>query len=113
MRNGYNDEFLGNSHKITLPKPSLALQSDVLQPPGLQDGQSVVPYINYSLLISRSTRQAYYSAANVDLSRMKDVPSKKGRNWFVDPRVGKENRFQIIHTNIPCGTGGISLDEPP
>jgi endonuclease G len=93
MREGYKAGFLGGSHKIDLPQPSLALQSDVLQPPGLPDGQPVIPYINYSLLMSRSTRQALYSAANLDLNKMQTVPSKKGRNWFIDPRVGKENQI--------------------
>lgn len=93
MRNGYDPDFLDGSNKISLPKPSLALQADVLQPPGLPAAEYVVPYINYSLLISKSTRQALYSAANVDLRKMKHVPSKKGRNWFVDPRVGRENQI--------------------
>lgn len=92
IRNGYNPDFLGSSHTINLPEPSLALHSDVLQPPGLPDGD-VVPYINYSLLMSRSTKQAFYSAANVDLSKMQEVLSRKGRNWFIDPRVGKENQI--------------------
>ena len=34
-----------------------------------------------------------YSAANVDLNKMKPVPGNKGRNWFVDPRVGRENQI--------------------
>ncbi|MCK5617218.1 DNA/RNA non-specific endonuclease [Candidatus Pacearchaeota archaeon] len=93
MRDGYKYDFLGPSHSVELPKPGLALQSDILQPPGLPDGEVVVPYINYSLLMSRSTRQALYSAANVNLDEMQTVPSKKGRRWFVDPRVGRENQI--------------------
>ena len=93
MRKGYQENFLGNDYPIVLPWPTLALQSDILQPPGLLDDEFVVPYINYSLMMSRSTRQAFYSAANVDLSKMKPVPSKKGRKWFVDPRVGAENQI--------------------
>ena len=92
MRDGYNSEFLGLGCRINLPEPSLALESDVLEPSGLPDGEVVVPYIHYSLLMSKSTRQALYSAANIDLDKMQRVPSKKGRKWFVDPRVGRENQ---------------------
>jgi endonuclease G len=93
MREGYKPDFLGDNYRIELPKPGLALESDILQPPGLPDGELVVPYINYSLLMSRSTKQALYSAANVDLKKMQRVPSRQGRNWFVDGRVGKENQI--------------------
>lgn len=93
MRNGYEKEFLGAAHSIELPKPGLALQSDILQPPGMPDGELVVPYINYSVLMSRSTRQALYSAANIDLTKMQTVPSKKGRKWFIDRRVGRNNQI--------------------
>ncbi len=42
--------------------------------------------------MSRSTRQALFSAANVDLTKMQAVPGKKGRRWFIDRRVGRENQ---------------------
>lgn len=93
MRSGYNTEFLGSDYRISLPEPGLALRSDILQPPGLPEGEVVVPYINYSLLMSRSTKQALYSAANIDLRKLKRVSGKKGRNWFVDRRVGAENQI--------------------
>jgi len=93
MREGYKIDFLGSNHKIELPQPGIALQSDILQPPELPSGEFVVPYINYSLLMSRSTKQALYSAANVDLDQMKPVPGKKGRRWFIDRRVGRDNQI--------------------
>ena len=93
MRDGYKLDFLGGNFQIELPGPGLALRSDVLQPPGFPDGEFVVPYINYSLLMSRSTRQAFYSAANIDFGQMQKVPSRKGRNWFIDRRVGAENQI--------------------
>lgn len=93
MREGYKNDFLGKDFILELPEPSLALQNDILQPPGLPLGQKIVPYINYSLVMSVSTRQALYSIANVDLTQMKIVPSKKGRKWFIDNRVGKTNQI--------------------
>jgi len=93
MRDGYQKDFLGANHVIELPEPDLALQSDILRPPGLSEGKTVIPYIHYSLLMSQSTRQALYSAANVDLNLMITVPKGKGRKWFYDNRVGKENQI--------------------
>ncbi len=93
MRNGYQADFLGDDFRVELPEPGLALQADVLQPPGLPENELVVPYINYSLLMSRSTKQALYSAANVNLKKMQKVPSRRGRNWFIDGRVGAENQI--------------------
>ncbi len=90
MREGYQADFLGDDYIIKLPEPGLALQSDILQPPDLPNGEVVVPYIHYSLLMSRSTKQALYSAANVDLNKMHKV---KGRNWFADGRVGRSNQI--------------------
>ncbi len=95
MRNGYQRNFLGDSQDfiIDLPEPGLTLQNDILQPPGLPEGVKVVPYVNYSLLMSISTRQALYSAANVDNSKMKKVSGQQGRKWFIDDRIGRENQI--------------------
>jgi endonuclease G len=93
MRSGYQANFLDSNTDINLPQPSLAISDDILQPPGLLDGEIVVPYIHYSLIMSKSTKQALYSAANIDIEHEEKVPSKKGRKWFVDPRIGKENQI--------------------
>lgn len=93
MREGYDAGFLGTGFEISLPEPGLVLQSDILQPPKLPDGETVVPYIHYSLVMSRSTKQALYSAANIDLDQEQTVPGTEGRNWFRDERVGFENQI--------------------
>lgn len=95
MRNGYQKNFLGDSPDliIELPQTGITLKTDVLQPPGMPENENVVPYINYSLQMSISTRQALYSAANVDNSKMKTVPGKVGRKWFIDERIGRENQI--------------------
>lgn len=91
MREGYDSEFLGHGFEIPLPKPSLEIQDDVLHIDSL-DTSPIINYIHYSLMISKSNKQAFFSAANVDRSKKKTV---SGRNWFVDPRVGKE--YQITN----------------
>lgn len=93
MRKGYQASFLGNNSAIKLPQPSLAISDDILQPPGLLNNAVVVDYIHYSLIMSKSTKQALYSAANIDIEHEEKVPSRKGRKWFIDPRIGKDNQI--------------------
>ncbi|MGB0661181.1 MAG: DNA/RNA non-specific endonuclease [Mangrovicoccus sp.] len=90
MREGYSPDFLGPV--IDLPQPSPVLLGDVLQPPGMPDGEVVVPYIHYSLMMSVSTKQALFSAANVDLKNYKSTPKGQGRKWFYDGRIGRDNQ---------------------
>lgn len=40
MRNGYQKEFLGSDFKIELPVADLVLEKDILQPPGLPEGEN-------------------------------------------------------------------------
>lgn len=94
---GYVNNFLGDNYIIELPQPDDVLKADILQPPGLPAGTTVVPYIHYSLVMSRTNKQALYSAANVDLTRMITVPKNKGRNWNKDDRVGSDNQILNYH----------------
>lgn len=108
MRDGYQENFLSN-FSIALPQPSLALEGDILQPPGLRHGQKVVPYIHYSLLMSSSTKQAIYSAANVDNSKQQTISGSKGRKWFIDERVGRENQItNDAYTKTPWDRGHLT-----
>ena len=90
MRDGYDPNFLGVS--IPLPIPSLEISDDVLEIDDL-DSSPIVNYRHYSVMMSKSNKQAFLSAANLD--RSKKIPVD-GRSWFVDSRVGKEN--QITNT---------------
>ncbi|KZN39540.1 DNA/RNA non-specific endonuclease [Pseudoalteromonas luteoviolacea] len=108
MRKGYQENFLTN-FSLALPQPSLALEGDILQPPGLSHGQKVVPYIHFSLLMSISTKQAIYSAANVDNSAQQTISGGKGRKWFIDERVGRENQItNDAYTGTPWDRGHLT-----
>jgi len=93
MRDGYDPVFLGANYRIDLPEPGLVLAADVLQPPLLPEGTTVVPYIHFSLIMSRKTKQALYSAANVDNTQYQTVSGSRGRVWFRDNRIGLENQI--------------------
>lgn len=88
LRKGYDEGFLGDGVKVSMPTVSLELQEDVLCREGLKDN-FIADYIHYSVVMNESNRQAYFSAANLDQKKYKSV---SGRDWFLDPRIGPENQ---------------------
>jgi endonuclease G len=80
--------FLDEGICIEMPRVGLEYQEDVLWREELRDG-FIADYIHYSLVMSEFNNQAYFSAANLDQSQFRSV---KGRRWFVDGRIGKENQ---------------------
>jgi endonuclease G len=108
MRVGYQNDFLAN-FIIELPEPSLSLAGDVLAPTGLPEGETVIPYIHYSIIMSKSTKQALYSAANVDNNNQQTVSGSKGRKWFIDERVGRDNQItNDAYTGTPWDRGHLT-----
>ena len=90
MRKGYDPDFLGIP--ISLPTPGLEIEDDVLEITNL-DSSPIVNYNHYSVMMSRSNKQAFFSAANLNRAKRKSVSDRK---WFVDSRVGRDN--QITNT---------------
>ena len=108
MRDGYQSKFLDN-FEIHLPEPSLNLKGDVFFPESPEINGYVIPYIHYSLVISCSTKQAIFSAANVENNLKKSVSGKKGRKWFIDDRVGKDNQItNEAYTYSPWDRGHLT-----
>ena len=90
MIEGYNESFLGEDHIIPLPNFSPELEEDVLETNTLRDGY-IADYPHYSLCMSKSNKQALFSAANIDLSKLKTIEGK--RIWFADHRIGVDNQI--------------------
>lgn len=106
MRGGYNSSFL-SGYKIALPEPGLTLKSDVFSNDACPSG--VIDYIHYSVMMSKSTRQAYFSAANIDFKKMFTVSGDKGRKWFVDGRIGKNQQIpNYSYTNTFWDRGHLT-----
>ena len=89
-RGGYRSDFL-EGIELPLPTFDLELDSKVLIRDDLRDGY-IADYTHYSLVMNRETKQAIFSAANLDQNAFKKV---KGRDWFVDPRIGAENQIGL------------------
>jgi endonuclease G, mitochondrial len=89
-RKGYDENFLGSSICVPMPEISLENQNDVITITSNND-QTKIDYVHYSVKMSKSNRQAYFSAANIDQDKYKD--NILNREWFLDPRVGYENQI--------------------
>lgn len=87
-REGYDPDFLGV--KVPLPKLSddqLAITKVV--PPEYRfkaTDKINFPYHHYSLAMNTKRRFAWYSAAMIDGSKIKDFKREKDK-WFIDPRM--------------------------
>lgn len=78
LRTGYDPDFLG----MTVPEPglSLALKRDALN----FGRRQTVPYVHFSVCVSRARKMARYVAWNVDGARMVKLP--RG-DFAIDPRI--------------------------
>ena len=86
---GYDSGFLGEENSIDIPWFDYDIFADVLKSEELRRGY-IVDYLHYSLVMSKSNRQAYLSLCNLDQTEYRSV---KGRRWFTDPRIGEENQL--------------------
>ena len=89
MTKGFNDNFLGNDLAISIPGFMADIKDDVLNKNELRDGY-IRDYLHYSVVMSKSKKQALYSIANLNQDLIKSV---RGRRWFVDPIIGEENQL--------------------
>ncbi len=81
---GYQPDYLGKQHNFDLPTITFEHASDVVTSDELREGQ-LLDYPNYSVVMSRAKRQAFFSAGNADFSKN----DGKGRNFRVDGRIDK------------------------
>lgn len=86
---GYDSKFLGDDFEIPIPWINYDLFKDVLKKTELRDNY-IVDYLHYSVVMSRSNRQAFISICNLNQEKYISV---KGRNWFLDDRIGDENQI--------------------
>ena len=92
-RPGYKPNFLG-SGKFSVPLPKLPA---VLKPKAAtlngSSGQSELKYFNYSVVMNKERKLAFFSCVNIDGGKQEDVGKREGDSWLRDPRIDKE--FQI------------------
>ena len=51
-------------------------------------GQSELKYFNYSVVINKERKLAFFSCVNIDGGKQQDVGKREGDRWLRDPRIG-------------------------
>lgn len=82
-RKGYIPAFLGSDFSVELPTMEKG-KADILT---WGDGNTVLPYEHFSVLMNAKRRQCFYSACNIDGARSK---SSKRTAWRFDPRIPQQ-----------------------
>ena len=82
---GYDSKFLGSNHEVPHPKLRPELEQDIaLQ----KNGEKILNYTHFSIVMSKSRRLAYYTVVNIDGSDFKNIG--RDDNWNFDPRIDKK-----------------------
>lgn len=93
-RPGYKPNFLGSGAlNVPLPKIPASMKSKVATLIG-KPTQSELKYFNYSVVMNKERKLAFFAAANIDGGKQQDVGKRQGDKWFSDPRI--EERFQLL-----------------
>ncbi|HEY2248197.1 MAG TPA: DNA/RNA non-specific endonuclease [Bradyrhizobium sp.] len=92
-RPGYKANFIGAGKlSVPLPKIPAALKSKVATLKG-SSGQSELKYFNYSVVMNKERKLAFFSCVNIDGGQQQDVGKREGDSWLRDPRIDED--FQI------------------
>ena len=92
-RPGYKANFLGSGKfAVSLPKIPAALKSKVAPLIG-KASQSELKYFNYSVVMNKERKLAFFSCVNIDGGQQQNVGKREGDSWLRDPRIDKD--FQI------------------
>lgn len=92
-RPGYKPTFLGKGAlTVPLPKIPASLKAKIATLKG-KAGQSELKYFNYSVVINKERKLAFFSIVNIDGSQQQDVGKREGDSWLRDPRI--DPSFQV------------------
>ena len=92
-RPGYRPDFIGSGKlAVPLPKISASLKSKIATLKS-KPAQSELKYFNYSVVMNKERKLAFFSAVNIDGGKQQDVGKREGDSWLRDPRI--DPKFQI------------------
>lgn len=81
-KTGYNTKFLGDKFLIGLPTLSPFQKADTAK---TKNGETVLDYTHFSVVMSSSRKFCYYTAVNIDGAHF--VDNKREDNWRKDSRL--------------------------
>lgn len=93
-RTGYDSGFLGDTDelKVLLPKLSVEMEAKAAAIDGAMGSEKyVLKYTNFSVVMNRERRLAFFTATNIDGSKIQRI-KRKGDNWYYDPRIPRESQ---------------------
>jgi endonuclease G, mitochondrial len=117
-RPGYQPNFIGSGKlAVPLPKIPASLRSKIATLTG-KAKQSELKYFNYSVVMNKARKLAFFSCVNIDASEQQDVGKREGDTWFPDPRIdakfqinntfyGKQSTFEAARTTNPFDRGHL------
>lgn len=88
-RNGYQSDFLGRN--FSLPKLDPSIRDKAATLIGEPD-QTELKYTNFSIVMNKERRQAFYTAVNIDGARIEDH-SRDGIRWTIDGRIPRDHQL--------------------
>jgi endonuclease G len=119
-RPGYDPEFLGKNH-LRVPLPSLGRSADVLEWTQNRRKNSEFKYWNYSVVMNKGRKLAFFSAVNVDAKQRPDGAGREGDVWYYDTRppnykksqlgsefYGKQKTFEVDRSQNPFDRGHLT-----
>jgi endonuclease G, mitochondrial len=83
---GYNEAFLGQGFEVPVPVLKEEMENDVAF---TKDGSKLLDYTHFSIVMSKSRRLAFFTAANIDGKNLIDL-DRGGDKWYYDPRISKD-----------------------
>ncbi len=91
MQTGYKKDYLGDDFIFDLPTITAEHQGNIVLP--VDGNDPLLDYPNYSLIMNKKTRQAFYSAANADFNRN----TGKGRRFRLDGRIQEKYQLDNVY----------------
>jgi endonuclease G, mitochondrial len=117
-RPGYKANFIG-SGKLSAPLPKIpASLKSKIAPLKSSAAQSELKYFNYSVVMNKERKLAFFSCVNIDGGEQQDVGKREGDSWLRDPRIkdefqignefyGKQSTFEADRTANPFDRGHL------
>lgn len=87
---GYEEKFLGNDFRISLPILGAAAQRDVAELDG--EAGTALRYAHFSVIMNRMRKLAFFTAVNIDGAQLINIPRTSDR-WYFDPRIKREYQY--------------------
>lgn len=92
-RPGYKPDFLGKGDLVVpLPVVPASLKSKVAPLIG-KPTQSELKYFNYSVVMNKERKLAFFSAVNIDGGQQQDVGKREGDSWIRDKRLDPKSQI--------------------